>query len=194
MKRTLHTGFTLVELLVVISIIAILATIAYANFTDARVGGRDAKRQSDVQNLQVAIELYKKQNGRYPVAGCGVSAGSIASESACATYIIGISPLFISVLPRDPLRGPAAGYSYVTNAVGTTFKVMALNTVEGAAVTDSNPQRRCDIVPNGLCTPPSGVCAPGSSDFQTTYAAWGGYADGATDTIVRSNTADIICQ
>ena len=185
--------------MVVISIIAILSSILYANFGNARGSGRDAKRQSDVRNLQTAIELYKKEFGRYPVAGC-VSAGSIASESSCTTYIVGLAPAFISALPRDPQIGTAAGYSYVTNAPGTVFKVMAINTVEGPNVTATHALRSCDIGTGGLCptTPTSHVCAPtntrSNTRFQRSFGAWGGFADGADDTAVRTNTVAVICQ
>jgi len=197
MKKVPTAGFTLVELMVVIGIIGILSSILYANFGSARGSGRDAERQADVQNLQVAIELYKKQNGRYPAQGCNLS--GIANERDCGTvpYIVALAPEFISVLPRDPQRGTAEGYSYVTNTAGTTFKVMAQNTVE-TIVTSNHKLLSCDIGINGICVPPSSVttpvCMTSNSRFQRSYGAWGGYADGATDTLVKLNTANVICR
>lgn len=193
MKISRFKGFTLVELMVVISIISILSAILYANFGSARSTGRDAKRQSDVQNLQTAIELYKKQNGRYPTQGCGTTGSTFSSESGCATYITGLAPEFISVLPRDPHRGSAAGYSYITNTAGTTFKVMAQDTVEGEIVTTTSKLRSCDVGTSGLCSA-TGVCSETNARFKKTYGAWGGYADGATDAAVKSATAAIICK
>ena len=51
-------GFTLVELLVVIAIIGLLSTIAFISLNRARAKARDAKRVSDVRELQSALELY----------------------------------------------------------------------------------------------------------------------------------------
>lgn len=193
MNNVSKAGFSLVELMVVIGIIGILSSILYANFGSARGSGRDAERQSDIRNLQTAIEQYKKQFGRYPDAGCSTAPETIVSES-CGTYIVGLAPDFISVLPRDPQRRTFEGYSYITNSDGSAFKVMALNTVESEVVTPSHTFRSCDTSTNGICLPATGVCAASDARYQRTYAAWGGYADGADDTAIRSATADVICQ
>ncbi len=59
-------GFTLIELLVVIAIIGILASIILASLNTARAKGRDAKRVSDIKQIQLALELYYDANGQYP--------------------------------------------------------------------------------------------------------------------------------
>ena len=51
-------GFTLVELLVVIAIIGLLSTLAFISLNNARSKARDAKRVSDVRQIQSALELY----------------------------------------------------------------------------------------------------------------------------------------
>ena len=51
-------GFTLVELLVVISIIGLLAGIVLSSLNSARAKGRDARRVSDIKQLQLALTLY----------------------------------------------------------------------------------------------------------------------------------------
>lgn len=195
MKKLSSAGFTLVELMVVISIIGILSAIVYANFGSARASSRDAERKSDIRNLQTAIELYKKQYNRYPVQGCGSAGVTMASEKACGAtpYITGLAPEFMSVLPRDPGRGTAEGYSYLTNTNGTVFKVMAQNTVETEVVTATSQFRSCDVGASGLC-PLSGVCAPTNDRFKKSYGAWGGYADAANDAAVKTATALILCQ
>ncbi len=68
MKRSLF-GFTLVEMLVVISIIGILSSVLYANFRDSSAYTRDVERQANLRAVQAALEAYKKDHGRYP-AGC----------------------------------------------------------------------------------------------------------------------------
>jgi len=64
-----RAGFTLVELLIVISIIVILATIGSLNFSHARAKARDAKRVGDLRQLQTGFEavLVGEQSEVYPV-------------------------------------------------------------------------------------------------------------------------------
>lgn len=59
-------GFTLLELLVVIGIIGLLASILVVNLTGARRKARDTKRVADIRNLQSASEDYYGRNGKYP--------------------------------------------------------------------------------------------------------------------------------
>ena len=61
-------GFTLVELLVVISIIGILSAIAIPKFTDATKTARGAKIQADLRTMDSAIQLYAASAGTYPAA------------------------------------------------------------------------------------------------------------------------------
>lgn len=88
-------GFTLIELLVVIAIIGILSSVVLASLNSARQKGRDAKRISDVKQLQLALELYYDANSGYPTA------------LSTATLV---TPGYIAALPTDPTTN--VGYSY----------------------------------------------------------------------------------
>ncbi|MCF7833652.1 MAG: prepilin-type N-terminal cleavage/methylation domain-containing protein [Candidatus Pacebacteria bacterium] len=59
-------GFTLIELLVVVAIIGILSSVVLASLNSARAKARDARRLSDVTQIQKALELYFNENGKYP--------------------------------------------------------------------------------------------------------------------------------
>jgi prepilin-type N-terminal cleavage/methylation domain-containing protein len=59
-------AFTLIELLVVISIIGILASFSTVSLQGARGRARDAKRVSDIRQIQVALELYYNSYNEYP--------------------------------------------------------------------------------------------------------------------------------
>lgn len=59
-------GFTLIELLVVIVIIGVLATLATVALGNARMKARDARRLSDVKQVQTALELYYNDGNAYP--------------------------------------------------------------------------------------------------------------------------------
>jgi prepilin-type N-terminal cleavage/methylation domain-containing protein len=61
-------GFTLIELLIVIAIMAILSGIVFASLGSSRAKARDGKRVSDIGQIQLALELYRESNGRYPTA------------------------------------------------------------------------------------------------------------------------------
>lgn len=59
-------GFTLIELLVVLVIIGILASLTIASLGTGRTKARDARRVSDIGQLQVALEEYRNDEGTYP--------------------------------------------------------------------------------------------------------------------------------
>jgi prepilin-type N-terminal cleavage/methylation domain-containing protein len=70
-------AFTLIELLVVIAVIGFLASIVLVSLSPARAKARDARRVSDLHNIQLALEMYYDSNGTYKVAGTGSSGNGI---------------------------------------------------------------------------------------------------------------------
>lgn len=108
MPKPARKGFTLVELLVVISIIAILSVIGITVFSSAQKSARDAKRRADLQALRLALEQYKTANGIYPVTGAEIWYSSESDDSASdnnGNYILNLAPNYIVSLPRDPTGG-----------------------------------------------------------------------------------------
>jgi prepilin-type N-terminal cleavage/methylation domain-containing protein len=61
-----NKGFTLIELLVVISIISLLSTIVLASLNTAREKSKAAALVHNLKQLQLALELYKNDTGKYP--------------------------------------------------------------------------------------------------------------------------------
>ena len=59
-------AFTLVELIIVVVIIAILATIAFLTLWDYPMQARDARRLSDKNNIEKALEIYRAEKWEYP--------------------------------------------------------------------------------------------------------------------------------
>jgi prepilin-type N-terminal cleavage/methylation domain-containing protein len=79
-KRTHQGGFTLVELLIVIAIIGLLASITMVTLREARVKAEDAAKMNSIEQYAHALELYGLSNGNtYPVAMNDVKEPSTAA-------------------------------------------------------------------------------------------------------------------
>ncbi|MFC1710221.1 type II secretion system protein [Patescibacteria group bacterium] len=76
MKRS-KDGFTLVELIVVMAIIALLAVVALGGFRSTQFKARDGQRKSDLKQVSNALEVLYNDYGRYP----GSSGGNILACS-----------------------------------------------------------------------------------------------------------------
>ena len=87
-------GFTLIELLVVVAIIGLLSSVVLASLNTARSKARDARRLSDIKQLQIAIEMYYDSNGFYPG---GVGNGQLSALNV-------LVPNYISKVSNDPLN------------------------------------------------------------------------------------------
>ena len=106
-------GFTLLELLVVISIIGILAALLLANLNSVRERARDATRQSDIKQYQTALGEYASENtGIYVVANPAVDICDITGSLTLTTCI-------------DDPQPSAQHYRYVSNAGGTEYAIWA---------------------------------------------------------------------
>ena len=61
-----NSGFTIVELLIVIVVIGILALLVITTYSGIQAKARNSKRQTDVASVQTQLEAYFSQNGYYP--------------------------------------------------------------------------------------------------------------------------------
>lgn len=171
-------GFTIVELLVVVSVIGILASIVYANFGSARSASRDDVRKADLKAIELALNLYKAQHGHYPFACDNASSswkGGTSGSYSCSDggpYIKGLVPNFLAELPMDPQ--PTAdneGYLYRVDADASDYKLLAFKTVEAKTISSYDDEF-------ARCPAPSGTACPATltTNQQTTYAV---YSSGA---------------
>jgi prepilin-type N-terminal cleavage/methylation domain-containing protein len=83
-------GFTLIELMVVITIIAILSTIALFGISKVQSSARDAKRQQTIRGLQTALQRYYGDNASYP-----------SGDWACFIYKLANGG-YLASRPTDP--------------------------------------------------------------------------------------------
>jgi prepilin-type N-terminal cleavage/methylation domain-containing protein len=79
-----QSGFTIIELLIVIAIIGILATLVLTNFQGAQAKGRDTVRTSDINSMYQKLEEFYNENGGYPDGALSgtVAAGVNEAETA----------------------------------------------------------------------------------------------------------------
>jgi type II secretion system protein G len=121
MKKT-TSGFTIVELLVVIVVIAILAAITIVAYNGIQDRAKFAKVQADLKNGQKLIELYRAENGSYPATPSG---GWLYSGTNATDYIPGIVPAYASSLPQvvDVTEGSNARV-YIYKSNGTTYMLL----------------------------------------------------------------------
>lgn len=76
MRNGNYTGFTLIELMIVVAIIAILAAIAYPSYTSYRVKTNRVDVQTQMMNIAQRLQSYKSVNHSYTgatLAGLGIS-------------------------------------------------------------------------------------------------------------------------
>lgn len=106
-------GFTMVELLVVISIISILAVIGTVVFQGITKGARDSKRVADLQQIGKTLQMFYYQHGRFPITGGAPSwdehwvlfSACLESGTGCGFTPTNFTPVMYKV-PQDPQDDP----------------------------------------------------------------------------------------
>jgi type II secretion system protein G len=122
MKNMNKKGFTLIELLVVIAIIGLLSTLAVVALGNARQKARDARRLSDLKQLQTALELYYTDQTAYP-SGAGITLGdtNYACLNSSGFAAAGCATPYMGQVPADPL----ATQDYTYTAASSSYSVTA---------------------------------------------------------------------
>ncbi len=92
-------GFTVVELLIVVVVIAILAAITIVSFNGIQTKTRDSSRDAAARSIRHALEQYKiDNNDQYPL--CSGGSLNIGYNSTCLASLL--VPKYLSSIPRDP--------------------------------------------------------------------------------------------
>jgi prepilin-type N-terminal cleavage/methylation domain-containing protein len=118
-KSMNRKGFTLIELLVVIAIIGLLSTLSVLALNSARARSRDAKRITDIKQIQTALEMYYNDAGQYPSAAI-FELGSIGTGSN--TYMTKIPTAPTPIDGADCVDDPEKNtyvYIFDDSATGT---------------------------------------------------------------------------
>jgi len=143
-----NRAFTLIELLVVIAVIGLLSSIVLVSLGPARTKARDARRQSDVRQINLAMEMCYDDvscgpgEGKYPVATIGANAWTKIDSDGTPTFL---------TMPSDPTN--AGDYRYFWYVAAEQYYCLVGKIETGAATT------------------PTYICASNRGVAQKTYAA-----------------------
>lgn len=116
-------GFTLVEMLIVLAIIAIAVGASLVSFRGVRAVARDSERKTELQEIRSALEVYRSDNGSYPL-----TADALVDD-------------YIGALPQDPLAGNSYVYENIDN--GTTYRICAHLEADESGTANCSPIDSC---------------------------------------------------
>lgn len=103
----LSSAFTLVEILIVVTIIALLAAVGIPNLLRAKVSANESTAQATLKAIGSALETYSVANASYP---------------ADTTSLLTAVPPYLN---RDYFAGPLAGYTYAASLTAYSYSIVA---------------------------------------------------------------------
>ena len=119
-----RSGFTLVELLIVIIVIAVLAAIAIPKFVNSSERSKESSLHADLKLVRDAVELYHNDTTAYPstladLAATAAPAAGVDSSGAALTIVAANwhGP-YLATVPTDPVSLNGLTYSATSPTVG----------------------------------------------------------------------------
>jgi general secretion pathway protein G len=116
MQQRRQSGFTLIEVMVVVVILGILAAFIVPRLMDRPDAARVAKAKSDIRSIESALSLYRLDNHSYPATDEGLDALVEKPADAPAWKEGG----YLDRLPKDPWGKP---YQYLNPGVHGTIDI-----------------------------------------------------------------------
>jgi general secretion pathway protein G len=120
--RHRQSGFTLIEIMVVVVILAVLGALVVPKILENVDKARVTRAQSDIRAIQTALDLYRLDNFKYPTTEQGLSA--LVKQPADPTITNYRSGGYLPSLPKDPWNNP---YQYQTPGTdGRDYEITTL--------------------------------------------------------------------
>lgn len=168
-------AFTLVELLVVMAIISILATVIIGGFRSSQMRGRDSGRKSDLKQIATALELFFADYGKYPpasgtqIAACSYNPSN-GTGTACAWGTGTMSDgktTYMRTVPADLVS--AQNYVYRVSSTQNMFQLFARleNTQDKNCINGNCTNPGITVTCGGVYTCNFGVTSPNTSPTDT---------------------------
>lgn len=121
MKQSKQRGFTLIELMIVVGIIAILASVAYPAYTSSIIKGKRAEGRAALTELLQQQERYMTQRNCY--IGFTTTAGGVATATSPGTACGGVTP---ATVPFKVFSGEnVTNSAYILEATACTATTIA---------------------------------------------------------------------
>jgi general secretion pathway protein G len=124
--RFYDQGFTLIELMVVILIIGLLATIVVQNLRSATDRAKRVKAQADISQIKSGLDRYYLDAGSYPTSDQGLNALMTAPTSGNIPH--DWEGPYLEKIPPDPWGN---AYFYQSDGTNYTLKSFGADGVEG---------------------------------------------------------------
>ena len=120
-RKTNQTGFTLIEIMVVIVILGILATLVLPKIMGRPDEARTVAARQDIASIMQALNLYRLDNNRYPTTEQGIQAlvKAPVTEPIPGNYKQGG---YLSKLPIDPWGTP---YQFLSPGINGEIDVLS---------------------------------------------------------------------
>jgi type IV pilus assembly protein PilE len=114
-----HTGFTLIEVMIVVAIIAILSAIAVPNYSEYVIRSRITDAISGLAGMRVKMEQYFQDNRTYVGACTTTSIAPLPSANYFDFTCSNLSGSAYTVTATGTATGPMNGFAYTINQVNT---------------------------------------------------------------------------
>ncbi len=139
-------GFTLVELMVVVAIIALLAAIIIPNYVHSRASAAVAQSEANMKQIATALELYYTDNQQYPASGT-VTPALFTGGKAGKGGTVGGNP-YLNATPYNALQREQYKYT-LTAGNGSTTQTY---TIDDPGIYDSSTMTSIPTAAGQACT------------------------------------------
>ncbi len=153
-RQAWQQGFTLIEVMIVVAIVAILSSVAYPAYTDYVRRGQLQEAFTNLANYRIQMEQYYQDNRRYTATTASTTCAGAAAQLLTAAELRGqITNFTYTCVPGNNGQtytltaagtGNTNGYDYTINQDGTRSTAKFAGTaVTGSSCWQSKPGTSC---------------------------------------------------